>query len=111
MGMYYRIHEIYDCEENAKNENINDTSIPKNLEVHIFPGRSNTYQLYEDDGYSSLFESGYYIVTNIDYNYLQNKDEKVQDEECGRRRKMTCMSGGYLCSLYLQVAFSTFSHL
>ena len=30
-------------------EHLNDTSAPKTLEIHIFPGRSNTYKLYEDD--------------------------------------------------------------
>lgn len=54
------------------NENINVTNPPKELEIHIFPGKNNIYKLYEDDGYSSLHESGYYIMTNIDYNYLQN---------------------------------------
>lgn len=53
-------------------ENINVTNPPKKMEIHVFPGRSNTYKLYEDDGYSSLFEDGYYIMTHIDYNYLQN---------------------------------------
>ena len=53
-------------------ENINVTNSPKTMEVHVFPGKSNTYKLYEDDGYSSLFEQGYYIMTYIDYNYLQN---------------------------------------
>ncbi len=53
-------------------ENINVTNPPKKMEIHVFPGKSNTFRLYEDDGYSSLFESGYYIMTTIDYNYLQN---------------------------------------
>ncbi len=53
-------------------ENINVTNPPKKLEIHVFPGKSNTFKLYEDDGYSSLFEQGYYILTSIDYNYLQN---------------------------------------
>ena len=53
-------------------ENINITNPPKKLEIHVFPGKSNTFKLYEDDGYSSLFEAGYYIMTTIDYNYLQN---------------------------------------
>lgn len=53
-------------------ENINVTTPPKKMEIHIFPGKSNTYRLYEDDGYSSLFEQGYYLVSQIDYNYLQN---------------------------------------
>lgn len=53
-------------------ENENITNPPKSLEIHVFPGKNNTYQLYEDDGYSSLFEDGYYIMTYIDYNYLEN---------------------------------------
>lgn len=53
-------------------KNINITNPPKELEVHIFPGKSNIFKLYEDDGYSSLYEEGYYILTTIDYNYLAN---------------------------------------
>ena len=53
-------------------KNINNIGMAKNLEVHIFPGESNIYNLYEDDGVSSLYEQGYYIVTRFDYNYLQN---------------------------------------
>ncbi len=53
-------------------ENINVTNSPKDMEIHVFPGKSNVFKLYEDDGYSSLFEQGYYIMTDIDYNYLAN---------------------------------------
>ncbi|MDE5539863.1 MAG: DUF5110 domain-containing protein, partial [Bacilli bacterium] len=53
-------------------ENINDTNPPKSMEIHVFPGRSNIYKLYEDDGISRLNEEGYYIITAIDYNYLAN---------------------------------------
>jgi len=53
-------------------ENKNDTSSPKSMEIHIFPGKSNIYNLYEDDGVSRLYEKGYFIVSSIDYNYLQN---------------------------------------
>ena len=52
--------------------NINDTNPPKDLEVDIYPGRSNTYRLYEDDGVSSLYKKGYYLLSTIDYNYLPN---------------------------------------
>ena len=52
--------------------NINVTNAPKTMEVHVFPGKSNIYNLYEDDGISSLYKEGYYIVTRFDYNYLQN---------------------------------------
>ncbi|MCI6763886.1 DUF5110 domain-containing protein, partial [bacterium] len=53
-------------------ENINDINNPKSLEIHIFPGTSNTYKLYEDDGISSMFEEGKYLITDIDYNYQLN---------------------------------------
>ena len=53
-------------------DNLNDTSVPEELEIHIFPGKSNIYKLYEDDGESSLYKEGYSITTAIDYNYLQN---------------------------------------
>ena len=54
------------------NQNINDTNPPKDMEIHIFPGMSNTYHLYEDDGVSSLHEREYYLQTDIDYNYMPN---------------------------------------
>lgn len=56
----------------TNDENINDTNPPKKLEIHIFPGNSNSYNLYEDDGITDAYKAGYYIVTNIDYNYRQN---------------------------------------
>ena len=54
------------------NENINDTSNPKKLEIHIFPGMSNTYKLYEDDGISSMYREGYSFTTEINYFYKEN---------------------------------------
>ena len=57
---------------NDLEDNINATNAPKSLEVHVFPGKDNIYNLYEDDGVSSLYKDGYYIVTRFDYNYLQN---------------------------------------
>ena len=53
-------------------DNLNDVHPPKELEIHVFPGKSNSYNLYEDDGVSNLYQDGYYIITNIDYNYRQN---------------------------------------
>ena len=52
--------------------NDKDINAPKNLEINIFPGRSNIYQLYEDDGFSRLYKDGYYIITSIDYNYRES---------------------------------------
>lgn len=56
----------------GNNEDLNDTTPPKNMEIQIFPGRSNTYQLYEDDGISELYQQNYYLLTEIDYNYMPN---------------------------------------
>lgn len=53
-------------------ENINVSGIPSKMEVHIFPGESNTYDLYEDDGVTTLYQKGYYTITSFDYNYMQN---------------------------------------
>lgn len=50
----------------------NNTALPTDMEIQIFPGVSNTYTLYEDDGVTSLYKDGYYIKTSIDYNYLKN---------------------------------------
>lgn len=54
------------------NDYINDTNPPKNMEIQIFPGRSNTYNLYEDDGVSDLYKKDFYLLTQIDYNYMPN---------------------------------------
>ncbi len=53
-------------------ENINDTKPPKNMEIHIFPGRSNFYNMYEDDGTTDLYLKDFYLLTNIEYNYSPN---------------------------------------
>ena len=50
----------------------NNIGLPTELEIQIFPGASNTYTLYEDDGITSLYKEGYYLKTSIDYNYLRN---------------------------------------
>ena len=56
----------------SNNKVINDTTPPKDLGIEIFPGRSNSYKLYEDDGLSDLYRKGFYLLTTIDYNYLPN---------------------------------------
>ena len=53
-------------------KNLNDTKPPKNMEIQVFPGASSTYEMYEDDGLSSLYEKGFFIVTDIDYAYQKN---------------------------------------
>ena len=53
-------------------ENLNVTNSPKSMEIHVFPGKSNAYNLYEDDGFTNLHKDGYYLLTRVDYNYLAN---------------------------------------
>lgn len=45
---------------------------PKTLEIHIFPGESNKYYLYEDDGETFNYLDGEYAITEIDYRYEKN---------------------------------------
>lgn len=53
-------------------ETLNDTNPPKDMEIHIFPGRSNSYTLYEDDGVTDLYLKDLYLLTKIEYNYSPN---------------------------------------
>lgn len=52
--------------------NLNSVKPLEKMEIQVFPGVSNNYDLYEDDGVTNLYKEGYYIVTNIDYNYRKN---------------------------------------
>ncbi len=54
----------------GENDNIFDTTPPKNMEIHVFPGKSNNYELYEDDGMTDLHRKGFYLKTMIEYNYM-----------------------------------------
>ena len=56
----------------SNKSNLNNTTNPTELEIHVFPGQNNTYELYEDDGVSSMYKQGYFLKTMIDYNYLPN---------------------------------------
>ena len=47
-------------------EKTNFTGNPEKFEIHIFPGESNTFNIYED--YNE--EDSKYLITQIDYNYL-----------------------------------------
>ena len=56
----------------SNKSNINNISNPTTLEIQIFPGMSNSFELYEDDGFSQMYRDGYFIKTLIDYNYMKN---------------------------------------
>lgn len=56
----------------GQNESFNDTTPPKNMEIQVFPGESNFYTLYEDDGITDLYKQGFYIRTHIAYEHAVN---------------------------------------
>lgn len=56
----------------ALGEDIFNTKPPKNMEIQIFPGHSNNFILYEDDGETNLYLKNDYVLTSIDYNYMPN---------------------------------------
>ena len=59
------------------NEDINDVGNPTNLEIAFFPGASNKYTLYEDDGESEKYKNNDSFQTEIEYKYLPNNYEII----------------------------------
>ncbi len=49
-----------------------EINTPHHLEIQVFPGESNVYNLYEDDGYSEEYKEGAYLITQIKYEYSKN---------------------------------------
>ena len=56
----------------ALGEDIFSTKPPTNMEVQIFPGKSNNFVMYEDDGETNSYLKNNFVLTNIDYNYMPN---------------------------------------
>lgn len=56
----------------AYGDDIYSTKPPKNMEIQIFPGKSNNYVMYEDDGETNLYLKNNFLLTSIDYNYMPN---------------------------------------
>ena len=50
----------------------NDTSVPTNMEIDVFPGNSNSYSIYEDDGVTDGYKEGKYLISNIEFLYKKN---------------------------------------
>lgn len=51
---------------------INNTYNPKNLELVVFPGQNNSYQLYEDNGTNFDYLNWMVALTNFEYEYFEN---------------------------------------
>ena len=56
----------------SNKSDMNNVGLATEMEIHIFPGVSNMYTIYEDDGITSLYKEGYFLKTSIDYNYLRS---------------------------------------
>lgn len=50
----------------------NDTKVPSSMELQVFPGASNTYSIYEDDGNTFNYKNGDYLITNLEFLYKKN---------------------------------------
>ncbi len=51
----------------------NGTENPKQLDVLVFPGSTNTFVLYEDDGETLAYENGAYALTKFELDWEQQK--------------------------------------
>ncbi|MEG2311377.1 MAG: glycoside hydrolase family 31 protein, partial [Bacilli bacterium] len=52
-----------------QNYTTNDVNLPKQMEICIFPGQNNIYNLYEDDGITKDYQQGEFLITTINYLY------------------------------------------
>lgn len=54
-------------------EHDNSIENPENLTIMVFPGRSNTFELYEDDGTTLEYQQGKYAMTKMDLLWEEKK--------------------------------------
>lgn len=52
----------------------NSTANPENLKIRVFSGNDNTFELYEDDGISTNYETGSFAITKFE---LKDKEEFI----------------------------------
>ena len=50
---------------------------PENLDIKVFPGADNVYELYEDDGESTAYQKGDYALTRFEQHWSDNQLELV----------------------------------
>lgn len=63
----------------------NSLTNPTDLEIHVFPGKNNTYTLYEDDGLTKNYQNGGYLKTILEYNYMPNNYTFIIRSSEGKR--------------------------
>ena len=47
----------------------NNTNVPRDMEIRVFPGDNNTYSIYEDDGETENYLNTNYLITNVEFIY------------------------------------------
>lgn len=55
---------------------LNGVELPVEMDIKVFGGANGNFKLYEDDGESSAFTQGQYIITNFDFLW-NNGDQSV----------------------------------
>ncbi|MFX0061810.1 MAG: TIM-barrel domain-containing protein, partial [Candidatus Hermodarchaeota archaeon] len=69
----------------SKKDKWNETNNPKEMDIVIFPGSDNIFELYEDDGNSQDYLNGKYVVTEFSQtwegNTLHFRVKKLNNEE------------------------------
>ena len=53
----------------------NNISNPEELDIYIFPGKNNTFELYEDDGQSQYYKEGTYNITLLQLKWKKKSME------------------------------------
>lgn len=51
-----------------------DIDLPKGFEIDIFPGDSNVFDLYEDDGVTLNYQNGDGVITKMELNWSKNPE-------------------------------------
>lgn len=58
---------------------------PNQLEIQVFPGRSNSYNMYEDDGYTNSYLDDNYLLSSIDYTCGDNNCSVIVKPISGKK--------------------------
>jgi hypothetical protein len=47
--------------------------LPRHLAVHVFPGKNNSFTMYEDDGISTEYQQGVFLQTTFSVNFENDR--------------------------------------
>ncbi|MEJ2598505.1 MAG: glycoside hydrolase family 31 protein, partial [Anaerolineales bacterium] len=61
---------------------------PERLQVHIFPGASNHFDLYEDDGETMAYQEGAFAITPMDLDWQKDRLEFRISPARGESRRL-----------------------